>query len=253
MKRTRIKINKRKKRRYLTRKKRGGNLQKTFFSIVIPCFPPHFDKINGVIKQVNAFNKTDSFDIKEIIIAASETGDLNITVASPYPIVKHTTLEKKGVSANRNRGWEKVTGDWIIFLDADDFYHPDKILITHDILSKNPDIDCVIHSYKKGINIDETFLQSVKKYTTVSPDEIFNATFPDGKWHECNTNLGGCNVNLPKDKNFHIHFGVACVRSSSTIRYDETKNNGEDGYFCRKHALNKKLVITDAVLMVYHA
>ena len=240
------------KKRNTKRKKRGGSLQKTFFSIVIPCYPPDFDKLDSIIDQINKFNKSDLFDIKEIIIAASETDDVNINTDSLYPIIKYTTLEKHGPAGNRNRGWEKVQGDWIVFLDADDLYHPDKILVTYDIISKNSGIDCVVHSYKFVTNTNQNFLQPVKNYKVIPTDEIFNSTFPDGKWNECNPDAGGCNIILPKDKNFPIHQGMASVKSSSKIRYDENKFKTEDGYFCRQQLFDKKLVATDAILMIYN-
>jgi hypothetical protein len=246
------KTRRKKKFKRRSSKKRGGATTKILFSIVIPCYPPDFVALDGLIQQINSFNKSDSFDIKEIIITASETDKLDINTNSPYPIVKHTTLEKQGPAENRNRGWDKAQGDWIVFLDADDFYHPDKLRVTVDIILRVPNIDCVIHSYKTGTAPDETFSQPVKNYSIVPTDDLFNATFPDGKWQECNPELGGCNIILPPKYNFPIHHGMTSVRTSSKVRYDKTKYKTEDGYFCRQHLINKKLIVTDAVLMIYN-
>jgi glycosyltransferase involved in cell wall biosynthesis len=221
------------------------------FSIVIPCYPRHFHFLDQIIEQINNFTITSNFCINDIIIAASETESITIHTTSKYPIVVHTTINKCNAATNRNRGWEKVSGDWIVFLDADDVYHPDKLAIIYDVVSKFPDIDCVNHSFIQGKVITKEFLKPIRDYTVVENQSIHDFMFPDNIWHDRNPNRGGYNIGFPK-KHFSIAHGISTVRKSSEIRYNEKLNYGEDGHFCSKQALANKLIVIDAKLMIYN-
>jgi hypothetical protein len=226
------------------------NLQ-IYFSIVIPCHPPHFKYLDRLIKQINNFKIEDNYNIKEIIISASETIKINIKETSIYPIIIYPTLNKCNAAKNRNRVWDIVNGTWIVFLDADDFYHPDKLSVTYNSIYKNQDIDCIIHSYKRGKDINENFLKKIEDNTIVSKNEIFKKTFPDGKWKVCNPVKGGYNIKFPIKYNFFVAQGIATVRKTSNIRYNEKLFIGEDGHFCRQHVFKNKLIVISACLMIY--
>lgn len=221
------------------------------FSIVVPCHPPHFRLIRRIIDNIQAFHVTETCSIKEIIFAASETnGDIPIPSECRYPIIIHSTRSKCNAATNRNRGWERATGEWIVFLDSDDVYHVDKLRITYDLLTAHPDADCLAHSYvRHGSN----FVQSpILTFNAVTGPSIYATMFPDHTWRERNPERGGFNIHMPSEFTFPVHHGVVTVRKSSHIRFKESLNFGEDGRFCSQHAFEKKIVVTDAVLMQYN-
>ena len=232
---------------YNTMLSREWFTSKRSFSIVIPCYPPHFKFLDKLIEQINNFNVTDDFTIKEIIIAASETDTIDIKTISKYPIVLSLSSERCNASKNRNRGWEKVRGDWIVFLDADDIYHPDKILVTNKVISENPDVDCFIHGYKRGSIKDEDFLKPVSNPRIILSDEVYSQTFNKN-------NIHGSNVKFPMKDVLPAQHAAITVRSSSNIRFDEdvSKERREDGIFCREHLKNRKFAMINAVLMMYN-
>lgn len=220
------------------------------FSIVIPCYPPHFKFLDRLIKNINEFKIYEGYTIKEIIIAASETNLISISETSNYPIIIYSTSEKCYAGKNRNTGKSKATGNWIVFLDADDYYHPEKIFITYKAILEYPDIDCIVHSYKTG-RVDDTFLKSINKFNIISNTNIFNATFPEGKWIESKDIPTNYNIRM-LGGNIAVHHGMATVRSQSIIEYNETMRRGQDGYFCRQHVLQNKLILINAILMIYN-
>jgi glycosyltransferase involved in cell wall biosynthesis len=220
------------------------------FSIVIPCHPPYLRFLEDLIKNINSFDISEGYQIKEIILSASEISEVsevpeftNLISLSKYPIFFDLTTDKCNAAKNRNRGWKKVTGEWIIFIDADDYYYLDKLLITYNVITENPDIDCMLHSYhfRRRINTHER----CASFNTSKADYLYDATFPDGNFENVDKNK--VNVEAP----FAVAHGIISCRASSTFRFEEHRDVGEDGNFCRKHTFNKKLVAIDAVLMDY--
>lgn len=54
------------------------------------------------------------------------------------PIVVLRTERNSGPGAARNLGWDVASYEWLAFLDADDVWHPQKIELHWNFLSKNP-------------------------------------------------------------------------------------------------------------------
>ena len=221
------------------------------FSIVIPCHPPYFKFLENLINNINSFDISEGYEIKEVILSASGISDIsdppaeikNLSSISKYPIIYDLTTDKCNAAKNRNRGWKKVSGEWIIFLDSDDYYYLDKLLITYNVITQNPDIDCILHSYhfRRCVNTHER----CGAFNTSKADYLYNATFPDGLFENVDKNK--VNVEAP----WPIAHGIISCRASSTIRFEEHRDTGEDGNFCRQHTFIKKLVAIDAVLMDY--
>lgn len=66
-------------------------------------------------------------------------------------IVKIYSLPKNsGVSVARNLGWDKATGDFIAFLDADDVWHPSKLEVLNELKHGYKDVSCIAHKYTEN-------------------------------------------------------------------------------------------------------
>ncbi len=75
----------------------------------------------------------------EIIVV--DDGSDDDTVASLQGYKQRITLivqKNSGVSAARNRGIAAARGAWIAFLDSDDTWHPQKLLLQRDLHRKTP-------------------------------------------------------------------------------------------------------------------
>jgi glycosyltransferase involved in cell wall biosynthesis len=84
-------------------------------SVVIPCYAQaHFlaDAIESVLRQTHP--------PLEIIVIDDGSPDNVREVAGRYPEVRCISQPNQGLSAARNRGLREGSGDFIVFLDADD-------------------------------------------------------------------------------------------------------------------------------------
>ena len=224
------------------------------FSIVIPCYPGHFKYVNNILSQIHSFYMTKEFDIHEIIFAVSGTSEEYfrklIKIDTKYPIVVHATPDECWAARNRNRGWEMVTVEWIIFLDIDDVYHPDKLYVTHQAILRFPDIDCVLHTWVGPTykNFESLTYRDPELIHVTGNDVIYNLTPKNGVY---------TSVTVPAyrypgaPRHGLIHHGIATVRANSKLRYDEAMQRGEDCKFCNQQSLEGKIIVIDANLMIY--
>jgi glycosyltransferase involved in cell wall biosynthesis len=90
-------------------------------SVVIPTYD-HAHWLPECIESVLHQNLTPH----EIIVVDDGSKDNTREVVSRYP-VKYVYQQNAGLSAARNKGISESTGDWIAFLDADDYWLPGKL------------------------------------------------------------------------------------------------------------------------------
>jgi len=82
----------------------------------------------------------------EIVIIDDGSPDNTEAVLEPYSDrIRYVKQKNQGVAAARNHGIAIAKGDYVAFLDADDYFFPDKLSQQAEILDKRPDIG-IIHS-----------------------------------------------------------------------------------------------------------
>jgi len=106
-------------------------------SIIIPCYnhaPYIKDAIQSCLNQ--------SLEDIEIIVVDDGSTDTSCEIINAIndPRILIISQENQGVGAARNMGIEKAQGEFIQFLDADDFIHPDKIKKQTELLKSNKEI-----------------------------------------------------------------------------------------------------------------
>jgi teichuronic acid biosynthesis glycosyltransferase TuaG len=115
------------------------------FSVVIPAYNAE-NTIERAISSVLA----QSYPPFEIIIVddASKDKTQEIIESKYADAVRYIQkISNNGSSVARNTGMDAAKGDYIAFLDADDAWHPDKLLLINTILCANPGITLFYHQY----------------------------------------------------------------------------------------------------------
>ncbi|MEX2336156.1 MAG: glycosyltransferase family 2 protein [Fulvivirga sp.] len=111
-------------------------------SVIIPCYN-HELYLGQAIES--ALSQT--FPNVEIIIVDDGSSDDSAKIAKSYHQVIYFFQENQGSSAARNTGIILSQGDYIVFLDADDYLLPEALQINYQYL-KNTDAAFVFGTYR---------------------------------------------------------------------------------------------------------
>lgn len=107
-------------------------------SIVVPVYNAS-ETINRCFVSV----KNQSYRQWELLFIDDHSTDksfeLLVSIQKSYPELKIHILKNnsKGVSSARNLGMKQAKGEYIAFLDADDYWHEDKLLIVSREIDNN--------------------------------------------------------------------------------------------------------------------
>lgn len=102
------------------------NIEKSIdISVIIPVFNPPIMQFEAMIESV--INQTaDNYEVILVDDGSDEATKREIQViSSRYPCVRVVSQENKGVSAARNVGIAESRGQYITFIDADDYIDKD--------------------------------------------------------------------------------------------------------------------------------
>lgn len=103
-------------------------------SVVIPCFNQgHF------LEEALASVRGQSRPAAEVIVVDDGSTDATAAVASRFPGVHCVRQPNRGLSSARNRGLAASTGDFVVFLDADDRLRPGALATGVEQLQANAD------------------------------------------------------------------------------------------------------------------
>nr|WP_214798888.1 glycosyltransferase family 2 protein [Exiguobacterium sp. s50] len=92
------------------------------------------DAIDSVVKQ--------SYQEWELLVLDDGSSDKTLEIVQKIEmtdrrIISLPNIKNLGVSATRNKGIEKASGEWIAFLDSDDMWEPSKLQKQIDLAIKN--------------------------------------------------------------------------------------------------------------------
>ncbi|MDO7172731.1 glycosyltransferase family 2 protein [Mariniflexile sp. AS56] len=152
-----------------------------FVSVVIPVYNCE-QFIEKAITSV-----LDQPEVHEIVVvndgSVDKTAQILEKLQAQYPIIKvysHSNYSNKGRSASRNLGIENVTMDYIAFLDADDFYLPERFKNDQSIFLNNSECDGIynavgFHFYRNSTIAEQ---EKYKLYTVtqeIKPEQLFES------------------------------------------------------------------------------
>jgi glycosyltransferase involved in cell wall biosynthesis len=111
--------------------------KETFFSIVVPAFNRK-DYLEVLISRLKLI-KYSNWELIVVDDGSTDNTD-EIFLNSTNDKIKYYRKENAERGAARNYGAKFASGDYITYLDSDDYLLPDVFVIANKIISDNPDI-----------------------------------------------------------------------------------------------------------------
>jgi len=137
-----------------------------FFSVIVPVYNVEkyvADCVRSILSQ--------TLPDFELIIINDGSTDKSIEViraaVNNDPRVLIITQSNKGLSAARNTGMANARGQFVFFLDSDDYIATDSLAVLYSVIEKNDNIELVAfsaHSFLDGDDNRKDVLETYKQF-----------------------------------------------------------------------------------------
>ena len=104
------------------------------FSIIVPVYNVE-NYIDKCLKSI----KNQTFKDYEVIVVNDGTKDNSMEIVKKYDF-QIVNQKNQGLSAARNTGVSKAKGEYLLFVDSDDYLEKDLLKELNKSLSNNPDV-----------------------------------------------------------------------------------------------------------------
>lgn len=140
------------------------------FTIIIPGY-----NVEGYIGECLDSLIVQSFENFEVIVVDDGSMDRTAEITEDYCLkddrFKLIKKENGGVSSARNMGIECASGEWIVFVDADDIVEKNALSDLHKAICLNPEAMMVMWGWKV---FGENVHSEIKKYKLPSINSVDN-------------------------------------------------------------------------------
>lgn len=143
-------------------------------SVIVPIYNSERTLDRCVLSVVNQTIR----DEWELLLIDDGSSDNSVALCKKYATkdsrIRVIEGEHKGISHARNVGIEYSTGQYISFLDSDDYMEPEMLEVLFEAITGNPSVDMAVTSYsviRNGVKISEGSLYDLTG-KIVYPHEI---------------------------------------------------------------------------------
>ncbi len=128
-------------------------------SIIIPTFNRGFIVTRAIDSALS-----QTYKDFEIIVVDDGSTDNTRAVLAPYKAqIRYFYQENQGVAGARNKGIKESKGEFIAFLDSDDYWHPEKLELQMAFFRSHPEVAMVYSRHWKEIDTQGKKLMPKRK------------------------------------------------------------------------------------------
>lgn len=118
-------------------------MSKPAFSVIIAVY----NGANTIRRAIESVLSQTYPALELIVVDDGSTDATAAEVAQFGGLVRYVHQSNVGVSAARNAGARLATGEWLAFLDADDWYYPDRLRLHAEWIESDPALDFLTGDY----------------------------------------------------------------------------------------------------------
>lgn len=138
-------------------------------SVIIPAYQSD----RYIVQAVESVLQQESCRYEVIVIDDGST-DSTEQVLKPYrDRLRYIKQENQGVAVARNQGIELARGDFVAFLDADDYFLPKKLARQAEILLKRPNLG-IVHSGWQRVDHQGKKLLDIRPWNQIPELDLEN-------------------------------------------------------------------------------
>lgn len=146
------------------------------FTVIIPLY----NKAPYVAATVHSVLAQHEQDFEIVVVDDGSTdGGIEVVRQIEDPRIRLITQANAGVSAARNTAIKAAQGDWLAFLDADDWYHPDYLATLRQLIDTHPGMHAVATRYR---SVPLQPGQALQTWDTPPPADIEVITNLPRRW-----------------------------------------------------------------------
>ena len=114
------------------------------FSVIIPAF----NSVRYLARAIDSVLSQEGNAAEIIVVDDASTDGTDSLIRQYDHRVRYLQLKiNRGVAAARNFGAQNATGEWLAFLDADDFYYPNRLSLHAEWIAQDPHLDFLTGDY----------------------------------------------------------------------------------------------------------
>lgn len=156
-------------------------------SVIVPVY-----NVKLYLEHCLASISAQSYKNLEIIVVDDGSTDGGGAICDAYAELENRCIvvhqDNQGLWAARNTGQKIAKGDFIMFVDSDDYIHVDMINSLYDALMQNPQCDLALCNYKATASFDEdTHTLFDNNYQVLSTEQVLrvdNEIFVTVMWNK---------------------------------------------------------------------
>jgi len=121
----------------------ANSMRAPLVSVIIPCFnsEAHIEEtVESVLAQTH--------ESVELIVVDDGSTDKTVSIIRNYGSKLRLICQKnQGVCSARNKGLQAASGDYVCFMDHDDYWYPEKLAKQIKAFSEHPEVGAVYTSF----------------------------------------------------------------------------------------------------------